>query len=1102
MSALETIERARAFLERNRRVSLRVLKREFGLHDEALDELVAELVDVQQVAAREGKVLSWVGSSAKPAAGPRVDATTPESESPPEAERRQLTVLFCDLVESTRLAGGMDAEDWREVVRGYQEAATSVVERFEGHVAQYLGDGLLAYFGWPRAHEDDAERAVRAGLEIVAAVRKLDSRQGEPLASRVGIHTGPVVVGLIGGGSSRETLAVGDTTNIAARLEGTARPNTVVVSEATLRLSRGIASTADLGTPPLKGVSAPIRVHEIRALRGGRIRAERRFSSGPLVGRNGELALLHELWGRACGGSGQFVLLSGEAGIGKSRLAAALRDACERDSASWMQAQCVPFLANSALHPFVALLEEVLDLAADAAMEQRRAQLRERIAQWPWAGNEVLATVASLLSVPMEDDAFSSPRSPEREREETLAFLCQWILAQAVPSMPAALLIEDLHWADASSLEVSTRLLDHVATMPFLLLATSRPEFRPPWTTRAHLSQLTLGRLSVEQTRVVSTHLAGDELPAVVLTQLIERSEGVPLFAEELTRSALESESHTLPASLQDSLAARLDRMGECKRVAQLASILGRDFALDHLQAISDLPDTELQAHLENLVDADILCRRQKGSAPAFLFSHALIRDAAYESLLRSTRRQLHASVARTLASAFPAVAEQQPEQLADHFTRGGVHEEAAAWWLRAAQRALSRHAPAEATGHVAAGMAEVRNLPPASARDLRELELQMALGSALMATRGYGTLEVEACFSRARELCRRIGETPHLFPIMRGLYVNDLLKGNMGPAEEHARQLERLAVSEGDPGLRVEALFALGQVRLLQGAPAEGVERLEEAFRLYDRDRDKEHARIYGQDPGPFSLQLAAYGLWHLGRPDVASKQMTEAIALARAIGHPNTLGASLHFANLLHALRGEWNAVAKLSAEQIELSRAQSLPFWEASGRVFAGLARVEHGDSEGGLDEMSRGIDALAPTGAEMPRRMMMVDLVRAEAVAGNWPESLRHATETCATVEQHGHLLDRADLLRMRGEAFAHLSDAQGAEQYLRAALDLARERDQRSYGLRAAISLARLWQSQGRRAEACDVLQPEYDWFTEGFDTRDLKDAKVLLEELR
>jgi class 3 adenylate cyclase len=777
-------------LQRQGRISYGALKRRFQLDDAYLEDLKVELIEAQQLARDEnGRILVWTGETT-PAPHPQADQASQDEDSRVEhraadAERRQLTVMFCDLVESTALSGQLDPEDLREVVRAYQATCAEVIQRFDGHIAQYLGDGLLVYFGYPQAHEDDAQRAVHTGLGIVEAMdtlnRRLEQRQGVRLAVCVGIHTGLVVVGEMGGGGRQEQLALGDTPNIAARLQGLAAPDTVVISAATQRLIQGYFTCHDLGSQTLRGVAMPLQVHQVVHATEVQQRFDVAAARGltPLVGREHEVGLLRERWVQVQAGRGHMVVLSGEAGIGKSRLVQVVKDEIIGAATLRIEYRCSPSHQHSALYPVITHLERVLAWRQDDMPDDRLRKLEEAVRPYPLPLAEVVPLFAALLAVPLPASYPPLTLTPQRQKQKTLEALLTWLLV-LTEQQPVLFVVEDLHWIDPSTLEFLTLLVEQGPTARLLTLLTCRPEFQVPWGLRTHLTPIALQRLPQSQVEVMIARVTGGKaLPPEVVTQIVAKTDGVPLFVEELTKTVLESgllreiQEHyeltgplpplAIPATLHDSLMARLDRLATVKAVAQLGAVLGRTFAYELLQAVTPLDEVSLQQALARLVEAELLYQRGVPPQVTYLFKHALIQEAAYQSLLKSTRQQFHQRIAQVLETRFPASVETQPELVAQHYTAAGCHEQAIPYWQRAGEHASGRSANLEAISHLTTGIALLKTLLETPARTQQALTLHIALGVALQMAKGLGVPEVEHAYTQARTLCQQVGETPQL---------------------------------------------------------------------------------------------------------------------------------------------------------------------------------------------------------------------------------------------------------------------------------------------------------------------------------------------------
>jgi class 3 adenylate cyclase len=840
MDFYDVLDHVVALLQRRSRVTYNALKVQFHLDDEQLAVLKDELLYAHpQVVDDAGRGLRWTDDTAVPqtqtpptlqhepqpitqADYPPQDASPRISRRSQEAERRQLTGLFCDLADSTRLAGQLDPEDLREVVLAYQATCVEVLQRFDGHVAQYLGDGLLVYFGYPQAHEDDAQRAVRAGLGILDAMGALNTRlerdKGIRLTVRIGIHTGPVVVGTMGSGGRHEQLALGETPNLAARLQSLAAPDTVAISATTHRLVQGYFTYDDLGSPDLKGVETPLRVYRVVEEGAAQSRLDVAGTTGltPLVGREHEVGLLRERWAQSRDGLGQVVLLSGEAGIGKSRLVRVLTERVADEGAPWLTLRCSPYHTNSAFYPVIEHLQWLLQWHRDATPAARLARLEQALQTAGLPLAEVVPLLATLLSLPVPEQYPPLALSPQRQKQKTQEALVAWLLAETA-RQPVLAVWEDLHWTDPSTLELLGLMLDRVPTARLLLVLTARPEFHPPWAPRSYVTQLTLTRLPRHQSEEMVVRVTGGKpVPPEVLAQIVAKTDGIPLFVEELVKTILEAglvqedagryvltgplPPLAIPATLQDALMARLDRLAVVKDVAQLGAVLGREFTYEILQAVAPLDEATLQQALARLVEAELLYQRGLPLQATYIFKHALIQDAAYQSLLKSTRQQLHQRIVQVLEARFPETAETQPELLAHHCTEAGLSAQAVPYWQRAGERALQRSANFEAVSHVTRGLEVLTALPETHERTHQELALQLTLGPALAATKSQQAPETARTYARACELARQVGDTPQRFPALWGFWYAHMAQGQWQRAWELGEEFLGLAQQRQDP--------------------------------------------------------------------------------------------------------------------------------------------------------------------------------------------------------------------------------------------------------------------------------------------------------------
>jgi class 3 adenylate cyclase/predicted ATPase len=1140
------LDQVLALLRQRGRVSYRALKRQFDLDEAYLDDLKVELIEVHQCAVdQEGTMLVWTGATAAtPLPSPSLHAPLPPSPTqaddasrdavspltavrPTDAERRQLTVLFCDLVDSTVLASQLDPEDLREVVRAYQDTCAKVIARFDGHIAQYLGDGLLIYFGYPLAHEDDAQRAVRAGLGMVEAVGQLNTRLGQErgvqLAVRLGVHTGLVVVGEVGSGTRQEQLALGETPNLAARLQSLAAPNTLVISAATFQLLGGFFACQPLGTPPLKGLAQPLAVYRVLYEQMARSRLEAASPTGwtPLVGREQEIGLLQERWAQVKEGLGQVVLLSGEAGIGKSRLVQVLTAQVAAEPQAWMTpCQCSPYHQHSALYPWIELLERVvLHFEREESSQQKLRKLEGFLVQYGLPLAEAVPLLATLLSLPLTADYAPLALSPERQKQQTLQALLT-ILLRIAAQQPVLFVMEDLHWVDPSTLELLSLLVDQGPTARILALCTCRPDFTPPWTGRAHLTQITVPRLPSRQAVEVIRQVAhGKALPPEVVAQIVAKTDGVPLFVEELTKMVLESDllqeqddryelagplpPLAIPATLHDSLMARLDRLATVKALAQLGATLGREFSYALLQAVSPWDEDTLRRGLLQLVEAEFLYQRGLPPQATYVFKHALIQEAAYQSLLKSTRQQYHQRIAQAVEAQFPELVETQPALLAHHYTEAGFREQALVYWQRAGQQALQRSANLEAISHLTKGLELLMTLPDTPGRAQQELNLQIALGPALMATQGIAAPEVEQTYARARALCAQVGETPQLFPTLLGLCRFYRNQGALSTARELGEQLDRLAQHAAAPTPRMEAHDVLAGILTFLGDYPAARRHCEQGIALTDPTAQQALTLRHVEAPGVMCLLHAALTLWCLGYPTQAVRRMEEARALARELAHPYSQVLVQHFATWLHHRRRDVSAVQAQGEALMALATAQGFPLWAAFGTCWQGWALAMQRQSKTGLAQLYQGMEAVLATGNTLSRPFCLVLLAEAAGHVGQVEEALRLLAEALTAFEasRRGDMLTEA--YRLQGEFLLRqaVPDVPQAEACFQQAVAIARRQQAKSWELRGAMSLGHLWQHQGKRTEAHELLAPIYGWFTEGFDTADLQEAKALLESL-
>jgi class 3 adenylate cyclase/tetratricopeptide (TPR) repeat protein len=1065
---------------------------------------------------------------ARPARSGQAKLKRPRVAPPPEqqvpgGERRHLTVMFCDLVDSTALSTQLDPEDLRHVLAAYQAACAEMVERFEGHVARYSGDGILIYFGYPRAHEDDARRAVHAALDVIGAIHALNAQlEREPgvrLAVRIGIDTGLVVAGEEAGPEQREPFAVfGETPNVAARLQSLAPPNQIVVSAATHGLIRGQFECASLGAHEVKGIPQPMRLYRVVRETGARSRLEASAPAGltPLVDREQEMSLLADRWNRVRQRAGHVVLISGEAGIGKSRLVRVLKERVATEAHFWLECYCSPYYQNSPLYPVIDLLMQGLGWTRQDSTETKLAKLEQGLARAGFAVPEVLPSLAGLLSLPLTAPPRGPVSSPARRKQQVLEALRTWLARMAL-ERPVVLVVDDLHWIDPSTLEFLSLLVDRLP--PILLLLTARPEFHAPWPMHAHVTQLTLSRLGREHVAQMAERVAGGTtLPAEMVEQLVGRTDGIPLFVEELTKLILESEvvheesacyepagkvgPTEIPASLHDSLMARLDRLATAKSVAQLAAMLGREFSYELLHAVAPFEKRSLGGALAQLVSAELVYQRGTPPDATYRFKHALIHDAAYQSLLKSTRQQYHQRIAQVLTERFPEVAASRPELVAHHYTQGGLGEQAINYWYMAGQRAVECSANLEAISYLGRALDLLAGVPQSDERTHVEVALQTLLGVAQMSCKGYGAPEVEAAFRRARQLCQDLGEAAQPFPVLRGLWAFAIVRGRLGEARQLAGELLDIARRAGDDAFLVEAYYALGCTLFYLGEPRASHAWSEKGIALYDPVSHRSHTQLYGADPGVTCRCYAAVVLWQLGLADQALVRIREALTLAEEIAQPVNLAFALAFAAVVHQARGEVEATRKYADAVIALATEQVLPFWASLARIFRGWAWVKDG-SERGIAEIEQGLAENRAAGAEVGRPKNCALLAEAYAATGDNAASLDALAQGFEAVAATGARYEEAELYQLRGEALlASRSDGEPApdeaEACFRFGIEVAHQQQALALELRSAVSLGTLLRRRGLPGEARRVLAPVYESFREAFDIADLQAARALL----
>ena len=1050
--------------------------------------------------------IAALGEGALPAA-----PTAVPSSAPAEAERRQLTVMFCDLVGSTPLSTRFDPEDLREIIGAYHRCVADTVARFGGFVAKYMGDGVLIYFGYPEAHEDDAERAAHAGLAVIDAVGRLAAQ--EPLNVRIGIASGLVVVGdLIGAGAAQERGVVGETPNLAARLQALARPGTLVVADSTRRQIGTLFEIEDLGPQPLAGFAEPQPAWRVIGESGVVSRFEAlRSGTTPLIGRDEELGLLFRRWQQAKSGEGRVVLVSGEPGIGESRLTAALSDKIAGESHTRLRWFCSPYHQDSALYPIIVQLERATGIARDDTAEQSVGKLRAIV---DVESGDDFELISELLSLP--NSAATLNLSAPRKREKLFAALLRQLemLARHCPVVAA---FEDVHWIDPTSRELLDLMIDRVRPLPVLLLVTYRPEFRPSWVGQPHVTTQALNRLGGREIETMVRGLAGNlPLGGEVVAEIIERTDGVPLFVEELTKAVLERgdqddrvsgvlsaspvEALAVPATLHASLIARLDRLGPAARdTAQVGAVLGREFGYELIERVAQRPGAELQAVLGQLSDAGLLFCRGAPPHSTYLFKHALVQDAAYITLLRTRRQELHERVAEVLERDFADLAERQPELLAHHLQAARNNQRAVDQWLKAGQRAAQRLAHVEAIAHLERGLGLLAWLPKSAGRDDQEIELRLALGVSYITVRGMASDPVRESYGVACKLAEQRGDMRQLFQATYGLWQNTQGSGQHDAARPLAERLLQVAGQGDEDGEHLQAHHSSWTTCWLGGDPARALAHCEEGVRLYDIERHRSHRYLYGgHDPGVCARVTGGATAWLLGYPSKALTVANEARALAERIAHPFSHEISLEYNALVHAFRGEPAAALAHLATGDALRAEQRVAFSINPAFLRAG-AEIAGNEPERAIESVR---DSLGPGQTStfwMPYGLCLL----AEGLnrLGRHAEALATLARAFERIAGTGERCWESELHRIHGLVLLAEGRGEEAQLSLRHALHVARQQQAKSLELRAVMDLARLLGEQGQREEGRELLAGIYGWFTEGFDTADLKDAKTLLAVL-
>jgi class 3 adenylate cyclase/tetratricopeptide (TPR) repeat protein len=1031
------------------------------------------------------------------------------------AERRQLTVMFCDLEGSAALSGRLDPEDLRGIIGAYHRCCTELIERNGGFVVKYMGDGVLAYFGYPQAYEHDAERAVRAGLALTGAVPKLAKNRNSPLQVRVGVATGLVVVSdLIGAGAAQER-AVSETLNLVAPLHSLAEPGALVVSSSTRRLTGGLFEYRDLNSVWIGGFGKNLLAFQVVGASSTESRFEAlRSAATPLVGRDEEIDLFMRRWEQAKHGDGCVVLISGEPGIGKSRIVQAVLDGLSGESHTRLRSFCSPHHQDSALYPTITRLERAAGFLREDSDEQRLNKLEAILGEATDDLGDVVPLLAALLSIPTRGRYPPLNLSPQKQKEKTLHALLARVEGLAA-KQPVLIVWEDVHWSDPTSRELLDLTVDRLPSLSALLIVTFRPEFRPPWAGRSHVTLLSLNRLRPPQRAEMITHVtSGKILPKEIVDQIIDRTDGIPLFIEELTKAVVESgilaetcdgyrvvepvAPLLIPATLHASLLARFDRPAPTREVAQIAAALGRKFSHELISTVATIPQQRLDDALAQLVTAELIFRRGTPPNAEYTFKHALVQDVAYSTLLPGQRRQIHARVVATLKSQFSEVVATQPQIVAWHCAEAGFNEKAIGYWLKAGQQAVARSAMSEAVAQLQKGLSLLAALPDDRSRQQQELDLRIALAQAQMATRGLAAVEARDNYARARVLAEHL-DRPDYLSLLHGQFIFHLIRAEHKLAQSCAHQMEKIGEARNNPTMvllgrsrQAVSHYFLGEFVAAQTLFEQCNDLIDPKHRVVSPTSEDERVIMLGQ----LAQNVACLGYLDSGRA-----QAKRALSEARLLQHAHTLAFALHFACVVEWFAGSPNDLQRHANELVALSSEHGFPFWLARGIVHQGGSVAAHDQAHEGIALLRTGLSTYRATGAVATMPLALMLLMQACFKLGWLVECQDCLTEAGQLIEATEERYAEAELHRLRGDLLNATGDQVAAKQSYLQALAVAERQSAKVFKLRAATSFARLRCNQGKCTEARDLLAPIYSSFTEGFDTPVLQDARALIDRL-
>ena len=1116
------------------RVCLKALHKSMSGRYSTAADMAEELRQFLALVATEVSTSSGPAFSA-PSAGPTEDASIEETPSEVrklrETERRQITLIHldCDILASED-GDELDVEEQHDMLRDYQAVCEKAFEKFGGTVVQSSGHGYLVCFGFPMGFADAAQRAVRTGLEIQENLEplkdQLKRKGGIQLSSFIGIHTGMVLVGESDGTSAEEsTIITGDARNLVTRLEAAAPSDCVVITGGTYRLVEGFFICKELGTHKIKGSAKPVDLYHVAGdtEASGRVEVAEATGLKPLIGRDQETGLLLDRWEQIEDGMGQAVMVVGEAGIGKSRLIHMMKQHVSKRQTGnrrpAIELRGAHLYQNSGFYPATDFFERLLELRREDTPEEKLEKLSLHLKEFNLDSLEIVPLFAALLSIPIGDRFPPLNLTPQRQREKTLEALVDWVREYAGDE-PLLIVVEDLHWVDASTLELLGMLVEQCQGYPILMLLSFRPEFRPPWPDWSHQTRVALNRFNRRQVaEMMRIQLGVKQLPPTIVDQVVDRTDGVPLFVEEFSKMVMEAEVlrevegemeisgsfpiHEIPDTLHDLLMERLDRMASDRDVVQLAATMGREFSYELIQAASGMDESQLQSELTKLVEAEMLY--QKGRPPRcnFLFKHSLIQEAAYQSMTKSKRQGSHQSIVKVLTTQFSETAETQPELLAHHYTEAGMPIEAIEYWEKAGLRSLHKSANAESIVHLTTGLGLVKNMEESDERDLLELKFQFPLGAALLATQGYAAPDVGTAFGRARELCAKSGNPGDLFSVMWGTWAWRVVRDELDACKDLSDDIMGLAESIGDPGVLMEAHFVPGLTLFYRGDFFGSRDHCEKGIANYDKERCQTHALRTGQNSGVTLRCYLAWSVWLLGYPDQAFRHLEEAVALGEEIAHPYSLAYALgHLGRLQEYCR--MAPEAQQTAEKtIALGTEQGFAFWQAIGALTMARSLFLQGQHEQAIGLQQQALAGYQAAGAELSLSYFYSLYVEAYQATGQFDEAETALTDAFAAMEKSNERFFEADLHRLKGElTLARDPNARAeAEQCFQQSLEIARRQKAKIWELRATMSICRMQQSQGVAEESRKMLSEVYESFKEGMQTPDLVDAKTLLDEL-